>query len=340
MPAQAPGKEGVWRAPGPGIAVFWLRQRRGSRRPSLLRSRGRFVLSKDRAVKPDGLKPSPLEPPLGKGLLSGWRLKAYIVIFESDTKPGKAFDVWLIVLIFASVLAVMLESIAELRENHGRLLYALEWCFTILFSIEYIVRLCCVGHPLRYVRSFYGIVDLIAVIPTYLSVLVPGAQFLLVIRLLRILRVFRVLKLVHYLAEADVLISALRASRRKITLFLFTVLTLVVILGSVMYVVEGAANGFTSIPRSIYWAIVTLTTVGYGDISPQTPFGQALAALVMILGYGIIAVPTGIVTAELTRGDRGGARPHATLAARTCPSCGLASHQEDARFCRGCGNAL
>lgn len=283
------------------------------------------------------LKPSPLEPPLGKDRLSGWRLKAYVVIFESDSKPGKAFDVWLILLIAASVLAVMLESMTEVRAKYGQQLYALEWCFTVMFSIEYLVRLVCVGHPLRYARSFYGIIDLIAVIPTYVSVLVPGAQFLLVIRLLRILRVFRVLKLVHYVAEADVLLSALHASRRKITLFLFTVLTLVVILGSVMYVIEGAKNGFTSIPRSIYWAIVTLTTVGYGDISPQTSLGQALAAFVMILGYGIIAVPTGIVTAELSR-DRSPAPPPSAV--RECSACKLAKHEADAAFCRKCGAAL
>ncbi|MCH8961110.1 MAG: ion transporter, partial [Bacteroidetes bacterium] len=248
------------------------------------------------------LKPNPIERRLfGVEQLSGWRLTLYIIIFESDTPPGKAFDVALILTIFASVAAVMLESVSAIGSRYGAILYASEWVFTILFTIEYILRLICVGRPLRYARSFFGIVDLLAVIPTYFSVLFPGAQFLLVIRLLRILRVFRVLKLVQYLSAADILMEALRASRRKIVVFLVALLTLVVILGSLMYLIEGAENGFTSIPRSIYWAIVTLTTVGYGDISPQTGLGQALAAVVMIMGYGIIAVPTGIVTAEMTR---------------------------------------
>jgi voltage-gated potassium channel len=237
----------------------------------------------------------------GKSKLSGWRLKIYEVIFESDTPLGKGFDVALIVVILLSVIAVMLESIAEFRNAHLPLLRMAEWVFTIVFTLEYIVRLICVGKPLRYAFSFFGIVDFLAVIPTYLSLLVPGAQYLLIIRLLRVLRIFRVLKLAAYLSESTVLAQALRASRRKIEIFIFTVLTLVVILGSIMYLVEGEENGFTSIPRSIYWAIVTLTTVGYGDISPQTDLGQTLAAFIMIIGYAIIAVPTGIVTAEITR---------------------------------------
>ncbi len=289
------------------------------------------------------LKPNPIERRLfGADTLSGWRLKLYVIIFESDTPVGKAFDVTLIWVILASVLAVMLESVAGIRARYGALLYAAEWVFTILFTIEYVLRLVCVGKPLRYARSFFGVVDLLAFIPTYVSVIFPGAQFLLVIRLLRILRVFRVLKLVHYLSEADVLMRALRASRRKITIFIVAVLTLVVILGSLMYLIEGAPNGFTSIPRSVYWAIVTLTTVGYGDISPQTDLGQALAAVIMIIGYAIIAVPTGIVTDEIARaGQEARARSvEDGTRALICPRCYAGAHDDDAAFCKFCGARL
>ncbi|MDX1567206.1 MAG: ion transporter, partial [Longimicrobiales bacterium] len=250
----------------------------------------------------------------------------------------------LIGTILLSVLAVMLESVAPIRAEWGPTLYAAEWGFTILFTVEYVLRLICVGRPARYAFSFFGLVDLLAVVPTYFSVLIPEAQFLMVIRLLRILRVFRVLKLVHYVSEADVLLAALRASRRKITIFLFAVGSLVVILGSLMYLLEGADNGFTSIPTGIYWAIVTLTTVGYGDISPQTPAGQALSALIMIIGYAIIAVPTGIFAAEMSRSgarqpgrsETTGGRPRAV----PCPSCGIDGHPPDALFCRRCGTEL
>ncbi|MEM9665846.1 MAG: ion transporter, partial [Bacteroidota bacterium] len=210
-----------------------------------------------------------------------------------------------------------------------------EWGFTILFTIEYVLRLISVERPLRYATSFFGIVDLLAVIPTYLSFFLPGAQFLLVVRLLRVLRVFRVLKLAIYLDEASILTEALRASRRKIIIFVFTVATLVVILGSLMYLIEGAENGFTSIPRSIYWAVVTLTTVGYGDISPQTNLGQTLAALIMIIGYGIIAVPTGIVSAEIARA--GAPTRVTTLACRVCMAEG---HAPGSRYCNQCGEEL
>ena len=255
------------------------------------------------------------------------------IIFESDTPAGKAFDVVLILVILLSVVAVMLESVEPIRLRWGAALKVAEWVFTVLFSIEYVLRLYCVDRPLRYARSFFGMVDLLAVLPTYLSVLLPGAQYLLVIRLLRVLRVFRVLKLATYLNEAAQLMEALRASRRKITVFVFTVLTLVVILGSLMYLIEGPANGFTSIPRSVYWAIVTLTTVGYGDIAPQTTLGQALAAIIMVIGYGIIAVPTGIVTVELSRVER-------RVSGQACPGCGAEGHDPDARFCKYCGSAL
>ena len=271
----------------------------------------------------------------------GWRGKLYDIIFEADTPIGKAFDVALIGVIVLSVIAVMLESVAEIRAEYGALLYTLEWIFTIIFTIEYILRLVCVRRPLRYATSTLGIIDLLATIPTYLSVFVPGAQFLLSIRLLRILRVFRVLKMTHYLTEAGVLVQALRDSRRKITIFIFSVVTLVIVLGSLMYLIEGPEHGFDSIPRSVYWAIVTLTTVGYGDISPETNLGQFLASVIMILGYGIIAVPTGIVTAELTQQTTKQHEARAALASQIrCPNCTRSGHAEDAAFCKYCGHSL
>ena len=228
----------------------------------------------------------------------------------------------------------MLDSVRAIRLVYGAELYSIEWAFTVLFTVEYGLRLVGIGRPFHYAISFFGVVDLLAILPTYLSLFLPGAQYLLVIRLLRVIRVFRVLKLVQYLNEARMLIRALRASRRKITVFLFAVLTLVVILGSLMYMIEGGANGFTSIPRSIYWAIVTLTTVGYGDISPQTATGQILAAAIMILGYGIIAVPTGIVTAEFAQAFRKG------VSTQACPQCSAEAHDEDAVYCKYCGARL
>ena len=281
-------------------------------------------------------KPNSLERKhLGADELTGWRLKLYVVIFEADTRAGKAFDVGLFLTILASVAVVMLESIEPVRADMGAYLAGAEWVFTVLFTVEYVLRLSCVGRPRRYATSFFGVVDVLAVIPTYLSLLLPGAQFLLVIRLLRILRVFRVLKLAHYISEADVLMRAMQASRRKITIFVVAVLTLVVILGSLMYLVEGGVNGFSSIPRAVYWTIVTLTTVGYGDIAPQTPWGQALAAVVMITGYAIIAVPTGIVTSEITRlSHEMSARPP-----RRCPECERGGHDENASYCNHCGSA-
>jgi len=268
-----------------------------------------------------------------------WRERLYVVIFESDTPPGKAFDVILIAVIVLSVVAVTLESVRVINRAYGPWLRAAEWTFTILFTVEYVLRLICARNPVRYATSFFGIIDLLAVIPTYLSVLVPGTQYLLAIRLLRTLRVFRVLKLAEYLTEANLLMRALKASQRKITVFVFTVFTLVVILGSLMYLIEGAENGFTSIPMSIYWAIVTLTTVGYGDISPQTVAGRMLAALIMIIGYGIIAVPTGIVTAEIARAQRDVLTESGTPL-RRCPNCGAHDHDDDAAFCKRCGARL
>jgi voltage-gated potassium channel len=267
-----------------------------------------------------------------------WRERLYVIIFESDSPSGKAFDVLLIAAIVLSVVAVTLESVRPIDTHYGSWLRGAEWGFTIVFTVEYVLRLLCARNAWKYATSFFGIIDLLAIIPTYLSVLIPGAQHLIAVRLLRTLRVFRVLKLAEYLAEANLLMRALRASQRKITVFVFTVFTLVVILGSVMYLIEGAENGFTSIPRSIYWAIVTLTTVGYGDISPQTIPGQMLAALIMIIGYGIIAVPTGIVTAEIARAQT--SRSRRPVSATPCPNCGLRDHDGDAAYCKRCGAAL
>ena len=259
------------------------------------------------------------------------RARAYEVIFEHDTPAGRTYDLVLIWLIVASVAVVMLDSVGDVRDAYGPWLRGAEWAFTLVFTAEYLVRLWCSRDAGQYARSFFGMVDLVAILPTYLSLVVPGGQALLAVRALRLLRVFRVLKLANYLSEAAVLARALRASRHKIIIFLAVVLTLVVTLGSAMYLVEGTANGFTSIPRSVYWAIVTLTTVGYGDIAPRTAVGQALAAIVMILGYAIIAVPTGIVTVEI------GAATRAAASGRSCPQCSLSGHDSDARHCKRCG---
>ncbi|MDF9796998.1 voltage-gated potassium channel [Catalinimonas alkaloidigena] len=238
---------------------------------------------------------------LPSGLSTKERL--YHIIFESDTQPGKAFDVALLIAILLSVLTVMLESVNSFASQYGSTIRTVEWIFTVMFTVEYILRIYCARRRTGYVLSFYGIVDLISVIPTYLSLVVVGTQYVLMIRILRLLRVFRVLKLYHFLGEAEVLGRALRQSAAKITVFIGTVITLIFIVGSLMYLIEGPENGFTSIPVSIYWAIVTLTTVGYGDIAPQTIAGQTLASVVMILGYGIIAVPTGIVSVEISKAD-------------------------------------
>lgn len=266
---------------------------------------------------------------------SGWRRALYVIIFKTDTSAGRLFDVLLIVSILVSVAVVMLDSVASVRAEHGPLLYGMEWFFTILFTIEYVLRLLCVRRPLRYARSFFGVIDLLAILPSYIDLLVPGGHFLLAIRILRVLRIFRVLKLAHYLSEANYLLDALIASRRKVTVFFGTVLALVVVMGSIMYVVEGEENGFTSIPVSVYWAIVTITTVGYGDISPQTVLGRAIAAVCMIMGYSIIAVPTGIVTVELTQ-----AAARRPVISRTCNACETQGHDGDAVYCKRCGAEL
>lgn len=263
-----------------------------------------------------------------------WRHRLHEVIFEADTPAGRAFDLALLLAIALSVGAVLLESVASIRLRHGPALRAAEWSFTMLFTIEYVLRLACVRRPLRYARSFFGLVDLLAILPTYLSLVIAGSQSLLVIRALRLLRVFRVLKLAHFVGEARMLRAALRASSRKITVFLGTVLTLVLIVGALMYLIEGEASGFTSIPQAIYWAIVTMTTVGYGDIAPQTLAGKLLASAVMILGYGIIAVPTGIVTVEMA-----GLRKQ-RVSTQACRVCAAEGHDADARHCKYCGAAL
>lgn len=263
---------------------------------------------------------------------SRWRHRLHEVVFEADTSGGKAFDLMLIVCITLSIIVVMLDSIQAFHEQYGSLLYVVEWLFTLLFTVEYALRLLCVGRPLRYVFSFYGIVDFLSIIPTYLSIFVPGTQYLLVIRSLRVLRIFRIFKLAQYVGEARQLTRALHSSRRKIMIFYFTVIHIVVIVGAMMYLIEGRENGFTSIPRSIYWAIVTITTVGYGDISPQTNVGQAVAAFLMITGYAILAVPTGIVTAEWAMQNN-----QRIISTQSCPQCSSEGHDVDAKFCKYCG---
>ena len=256
-----------------------------------------------------------------------------IIIFGTDTRAGKLFDLFLITTIVLSIITVLLDSVAEYSRNYGNILNIAEWIFTIMFTVEYVLRIYCIRRPLGYMYSFFGIIDLLAVLPTYLSLFIPGTEVLAVIRVLRVLRVFRVLKLAQYMGEAELLVKALVASRRKIFIFLFSVMNIVIILGSVMYLVEGEASGFDSIPRSIYWAIVTLTTVGYGDISPITNLGQAIAAVIMITGYSIIAVPTGIVTAELVFAEN-------VPGKKECIVCGIGDLNDDAKFCSSCGAKL
>jgi voltage-gated potassium channel len=263
-----------------------------------------------------------------------WRNWLYVVIFESHTAAGKMFDVALLIVILSSVIAVALESVAAIRQAYGTELRLLEWVFTGVFTVEYALRLASARHPFRYAFSFFGIVDLLAVVPSYLSLMIPGAQSLLAVRVLRLIRVFRILKLGEYFSQAQVLGHALRTGRPKIIVFLTGVATVVVTAGAAMHLIEGEEAGFTSIPKSMYWAIVTLTTVGYGDIAPVTPLGQTVAACLMILGYGVIAVPTGIVTVELVRAERFGPN------ARQCPSCSRSGHDSDAAHCKHCGAAL
>ncbi|WP_031437053.1 ion transporter [Methylobacter tundripaludum] len=267
--------------------------------------------------------------------LSPWRESLNTVIFGSETPMGKAFDVVLSISIVLSVIVIMLDSVEAIQNRYAQALYIIEWLFTLLFTLEYGLRLISVRRPWLYFRSFFGLVDLISILPSYLILLFPGTQAMLAIRILRLLRVFRILKLSAYMDEAQVMMAALHKSSRKIMVFLYAVFMLVIVFGSLVYVVESREAGFTSIPRSVYWAIVTLTTVGYGDISPQTPLGQLLASAIMIMGYGIIAVPTGIYSAELIRTYTAG-----KVRNDACPACGQTGHDFDADYCKHCGHAL
>lgn len=268
------------------------------------------------------------------------RERLHEVIFEADTKAGKWFDIVLMIAILASVVVVMLESVERYHDAYGPIFIFLEWIFTIFFTIEYILRLYCVYRPIKYAKSFFGVIDLISILPSYLSIFFPGTHSLMVIRGLRLLRVFRIFKLASFLSQGQIIISALKESRPKITVFVLFILLVVSIFGSLMYLIEGQANpAFDSIPRSVYWAIVTLTTVGYGDISPITPFGQFIAAFIMIAGYAIIAVPTGIVTAEVISESNKKNRV-GNLSRQSCRYCSAEGHTMDAKFCKYCGEEL
>ena len=277
------------------------------------------------------MKKNQINPPKTE---SGYRARLYEIIFEADTTAGKWFDIVLLWAMLISVLVVFLESISEIRFRYGNIFYFLEWFFTILFTVEYVLRIISTKKPRKYILSFYGVIDLLAILPTYLSLVIAGSQYFLVIRILRLLRVFRILKLTHFIRQATILRRALIASRGKIAVFLFAVLTLVVVIGAVMYVIEGPENGFTSIPFSMYWAIVTMTTVGYGDVSPQTTLGQIFASVVMIIGYAIIAVPTGIVSVEIADVTR------KSFTTQVCPNCLREGHDPDAKHCKHCGSVL
>ena len=261
------------------------------------------------------------------------REKLYDIIFKSDTPAGKGFDIMLIICILLSVSVVFLDSVDYYHNKYADLFYIMEWIFTILFTIEYLLRIFCIKKPLLYIKSFFGVIDLLSIIPTYISIFLPATRYLSVIRILRVLRIFRILKLILYIGEANLLLDAVISSRRKILVFMFFIFTLVTIIGSVMYLVEGEANGFTSIPRSIYWAVVTITTVGYGDISPKTPFGQLIASFSMVIGYATIAVPTGIISAEYSSMKH---KYNNTV----CPDCGNEDHEDDAKCCKDCGAKL
>jgi len=283
------------------------------------------------------MPPSPVEAnprELGRPL-AGWRLRLYTVIFEADTRAGRAFDLALIAMILASVAVVVLDSMAAVHQQHGRWLKGLEWFFTLAFTAEYIARLACVRHPWRYARSFFGIIDLLAILPAYLAMLVPELHALIDVRLLRLLRIFRLLKLSAYVSEFGALYLALRNSRRKIAVFLAFVLLLTMVMGTLMYVVEGPENGFTSIPVGVYWAITTLTTVGFGDVTPKTDLGRFIASLMMLMGWGTLAVPTGIVSAELV-----GQQTRREPTTRSCHECLSEGHAPSASFCRDCGAKL
>lgn len=264
-----------------------------------------------------------------------WKKTLYETIFEADTKAGKLFDITLLILILLSTATVMVETMPELSVSYGRYFHILEWIFTGIFTVEYILRITAVKNKSKYLFSFLGIIDLLSILPAYLGLIVTGAQVFLVIRVIRLFRVFRILKLAQFIGAGNTLRSALLASRHKISVFLLTVMMIVIISGTIMYLVEGEAHGFTSIPKSIYWAVVTLTTVGYGDIAPQTMLGQTIASLIMILGYGILAVPTGIVSAEMIQ-----MKSKDKITTQVCPNCMRDGHDADATFCKYCGSQL
>ncbi len=264
----------------------------------------------------------------------GWRKRCFDIIFGYDTLAGRAFDVALVIVILASVAVVLADSVASLNQRFGVQFMALEWCFTFLFTIEYVVRLWIVRESVRYARSFYGVVDLLALLPTYLSLLFPGMQYLAVLRVLRILRIFEVLHIHRYKHASSVLLDTLTGSWRKILVFLMAMLTIITIFGALLFVIEGPQHGFTNIPISMYWALVSVSTVGYGDISPVTPLGRLVASLLILIGYGIIAVPTGIYSAELMSRLRNRDNGQA------CEQCGATDHDRDAKFCRECGAKL
>ncbi|SMB79082.1 voltage-gated potassium channel [Desulfonispora thiosulfatigenes DSM 11270] len=266
--------------------------------------------------------------------IKSWKVSLYKIIFEADTPLGKAFDVALIFFIMFSSIIVMAESVESIKYTYGDDLLVLEWFFVIIFTLEYFLRIITVHNKWKYIFSFYGVVDLLTILPAFLSLLVPSAHFLLVIRVLRLLRLFRVFKMVRYVEESGILLKALKASRPKITVFLFTIFSVITIVGSLMYIIEGPTNGYASIPESMYWAIVTITTVGYGDISPQTALGKLLASTLMIMAYGILAVPTGIISFELAQASK------TPVTTRTCPDCALEGHPPDAIFCKKCGEKL
>ncbi|WP_424494355.1 ion transporter [Salinimicrobium sp. GXAS 041] len=267
--------------------------------------------------------------------ISPWRLKLHEVIYEADTPAGKIFDIALLMVILLSIVLVMLESVKELSREYYWQFYTAEWIITIIFSIEYVLRIIAINKPSRYIFSFYGIVDLLSTLPTYLAFIGGGHNLLFAVRSLRLLRVFRILKITRYIGESNKLVKALRDSRPKILVFLFAVLILCVIMGTVMYLVEGPEHGFTSIPVAVYWCIVTLTTVGFGDIHPVTPLGQFIASVIMITGYGIIAVPTGIVSAEFSKGQK-----DIPVNTQVCPYCNESKHLDKAEYCHNCGNKL
>jgi len=265
-----------------------------------------------------------------------WKKQLHEVIYEADTPSGKMFDILLLFLILGSIVLVMLESVSFINLKYADLFNILEWIITILFTIEYILRVISIKQPSKYIFSFFGIIDLLSTIPKYISVLFVGTHALVALRALRLLRIFRILKLARYIGESNNLIKALKASKAKISVFMFAVIILSIILGTIMYLVEGGENGFNSIPKSVYWCIVTLTTVGYGDISPQTPLGQFIASIVMVLGYGIIAVPTGIVSAEYSQQSKNKSQTNT----QHCSNCNASDHKDNAKYCYRCGEDL